>query len=324
MVNNVKKYVLKNEFLTVEFLNYGGTITSIILNEYEGRNLVSSYHNLDDLLADREFYINALVAPVAGRIAYATYNDGEKDVHLSKDRNNNHLHGGKAGLSFQLLNVDMKSDTEALLSLVVDHSEDGFVGTFDYKVLYKLEGNEFIIDYLCVPSEKTVLNMTSHLYFNLNGSPQKPVYNHDLYIKSSERMTIHPDNYPGNVVKIDRAAYDFNKIKNLGEVLQGEDEHIIKARGLDTPYMIEDDVILQTEDIRMTIKTDQECGVFYTANYFRDDMVLNNGDQGRPHASIAIELQDMPNGINVTKDSKYLYSPEKPYKQHTRYIFELR
>lgn len=325
MKTNLKEYTLKNKFLTVDFLNYGGTIKSIVMNEVDDkRNLVSSYDNLDDLLVDRDFYINALIAPVAGRIAYATYNDGDKDVHLSKDRNNNHLHGGKSGLSFQLLNVEMKSDTEAVLSLVVDHSEDGFVGTFDYKIIYKLIDNEFIIEYLCTPSEKTILNMTSHLYFNLNGSPQQPVHNHDLYIRSSKRMTIHPDNYPGNVIEIDRAAYDFNTMKNLGDVLNSDDEHIVKARGLDTPYDIEDDVILQVEDIKLTIKTDAECGVFYTANYFTEDMVLNNGNRGRQHASIAIETQDIPNAINVLKDDKYLFSPDRAYKQKTHYIFNMR
>ena len=325
MINKVEKYELHNEFLTVKFLNYGGTITSITANKVDAtRNLVASYDKLEDLLEDRDFYINSLVAPVAGRIAYAKYNDGDKDVHLSKDKNNNHLHGGKRGISFQLFNVDMKSETEALLTLNTDHSEDGFVGTFDYKVIYKLEDNDFSIEYLCVPSEKTILNMTSHLYFNLNGNPQEPVHNHDLYIKSNKRMTIHPDNYPGNVIEIDRAAYDFNELRNLGETLDSEDEHIVKAKGLDTPYLIEDDVILQVDDLKMTIKTDGECGVFYTANYFNEDMILNNGNRGRQHAAIAIETQDMPNGINVTKDHKYLFGPDRPYTQMTHYIFEER
>lgn len=167
--------------------------------------------------------------------------------------------------------------------------------------------------------------MTSHMYFNLSGDMETSINDHILQVDASKKLRLREDNCPVEVVEIPPGdVYDFKAGKPLKHLLESDNEEVVKALGLDVPYVIDGEIKLTDPNskVTLTINSDVDGVVFYTSNYFGDNLTLNKGRKGFAHSSIAIELLDMPNGINIVKDDTYVYGPNKPYTQNTTYTFK--
>lgn len=324
-LENLKEYTIENDYLKVSFLNYGGSITGVYLKKsHPTKNLVIAYQDKKDYFEDDFTFLNALVGPVAGRLEDASFVIDGKEYNITANDGVNNIHGGNTTTATQFFDVEQTAD-EAVLTLNMNHKEDGFVGDFAYKVVYKLEKDRLIIDFLVTPSEKTTLNMTSHMYFNLSGNMETSIEDHILQIDSSKKLRLREDNCPVEVVKISEDdAYDFKVAKPIRDLLESDNEEVKKALGLDVPYIIDGKIILKdlNTNISLTIESSVDAAVFYTSNYFGDNLSLNEGRKGYPYSSVAIELLEMPNGINIVKDDTYVYGPNRPYTQNTVYTFK--
>ena len=101
----VYEYTIENEVLKVTVLTYGGTISSIYYKEHGSMtNMVASFLNPQDYIDQGGPYLNALVGPFAGRIAYGRYED-QGTHQLSINNGAHHLHGGNHGISRQLFTI---------------------------------------------------------------------------------------------------------------------------------------------------------------------------------------------------------------------------
>ena len=66
--------------------------------------------------------------------------------------------------------------------------EEGYPGNLELQCIYKLDGNSFNIDYVAKTDKPTIINITNHSYFNLDGNQQVKYFLetcklHILYIK---------------------------------------------------------------------------------------------------------------------------------------------
>lgn len=179
-------------------LNFGAVITELKTSDRSGNmeNVVAAFPDIMDYERQQGPYLNAVVSPVAGRIAYGSYSM-ENTVHqLSINNGCHHLHGGTGGISRQLFHVE--EEEQALhFHLECRHDMDGFPqGTYRYDIWYRLSGNNLIIEYHGTPPQKSLMNMTSHRYFNLSGNLRESILQHDLRIDSVEKLKIHPDGHP--------------------------------------------------------------------------------------------------------------------------------
>ncbi len=325
---DIYAYTIKNEEIEVTALNYGASITSIKTKDRNGtfENVVAAYDHMQDYILKPGPYLNALVGPVAGRIAHGKYMLDEELQQLSINNGINHLHGGKSGISKKFFDV-MEKENGLEFFLETDHVEDGYKGTFVYKISYILEGNTLRIEYTCIPEEKTLLNMTSHMYFNLSGDMKRSVYDQYLMIPSTKKLKIHKDGYPCQIEEIEKeSAFDFQVSKNIKENFDKGSNEFHLTKGYDTPFLLDKGNTICLEDPvsqrKLSIITDQSCVVVYSANYFDDGMILNGNHKAYPFCAIALETQDMPNGINIAKEkSNQIFDREHPYHQTTRYVF---
>lgn len=329
----IYEYTLCNEYVEVSALNYGATITSIKTRDKNGEmaNILVSFDEVDSYFTEPDPYLNALVGPVAGRIAHGKYIVDGNTKQLSINSGDNHLHGGQTGISKQIFEVKKIEDEDAQIlrfSLVCNHDLDGFEGEYNYIIDYILEGNSFSIVSKCIPEKRTIINMTSHMYFNLSGDLKTSIENHGLLIPAKNKAIICEDGYPSAIEKIiEESAFDFSSSQSIGNNYRKGNKEFSITRAFDTAFLLECNspiILNDSESGRiLKIETDQRSVVVYTANYFDDKLILNHGKKGYPFCGVALETQDIPNGINIDAENQKVYDSNTPYIQKTTYTFDV-
>ena len=191
----VYSYELKNNNgIEVKIINYGATITSLKIPLKTGKiiDVVLGLDTLEDYIKSYEIggspYYGSTVGRYSGRINQGLFSLNNKVYQLDKNLNNHSLHGGKIGFSQKIW--ELKKFTDGInpsitLTYFSPNNEGGFPGDLNVELTYTLsENNELSIDYIATTSEDTIINLTNHSYFNLEG-PTETVANQDLYINSS-------------------------------------------------------------------------------------------------------------------------------------------
>lgn len=322
----VYEYTIENEVLKVTVLNYGGTISGIYYKEHGNMtNMVASFLNPQDYIDQGGPYLNALVGPFAGRIAYGRYED-QGTHQLSINNGAHHLHGGNHGISRQLFTISQPNSTSLKLHLETDHEADGYPqGTYLYDILYEIHQDTFTISYHATPPARSLLNMTSHLYFNLNGMKES-IRHHQLKLCSTRKCKIEKECHPSELYSIKKnGAYDFSTLRDIQSNLDKKDPEFLNTLYYDTPFLLDEGVITlydPSSQHRLDIITDESSVVVYTANWFDESLIFENGMTGAPLCCIALETQDVPNGINLVGYPHHqIADPTHPYTQTTHYRF---
>ena len=185
----VNEYIMSNPGgLAVSVLNYGCVIKNIFVPTKHGPVDVVVGH---DTFADYENDFNsssstccgAFVGRYANRIENAEFSVGGRKYQLEPNNGKNHLHG-----TFPRKIYDVKAFGDTLLLETESPAgEDGFPGNLKISVRYILtEDNALRMDYRVSSDADTILNLTNHTYFNLDGGGD--VLNQKLRIYASRYL----------------------------------------------------------------------------------------------------------------------------------------
>ena len=328
-------YTLKNEFLEVEVLNYGGIIKSIFASDKNGKkeNIVLSLPTIEDY-EKRSPYFGAIVGRNAGRIKDGILKIDGNEYILEKNSGNNSLHGGIENFSHKIWNVEEvieKDKASLVLTLKSPHLEEGFPGNVEVTVKYTLYKNEFWLDYKGLTDRKTYLNLTNHSYFNLSGIFSKDVKNQYLTLNSKEFLAVDEATLPVEIRKVENTPFDFRKSRLLNDVFKSDFEQVtIVNGGLDHPFILDEKVSPQIllEDREngrvLEVVTDQPAVVIYSGNYLYEVGELENKIKCEKYMGICFETQNYADAINFLPDKAVFTLPEKPYTQKTKYIFTVK
>ena len=290
---------LTNEFIEVEILPRGVTFKSFKLLR-DGINIITAYQNLDQY-QENAVYLGSCVGPLAGRTAQGMYG---LDLDINAD--GFHLHGGSKGISSQAFYVE-EIDQGAIFTLNSDQ--------IAYTITVTLEGHSLTIDFFAVPEFERPINMTNHMYFNLDGSDT--IDNHKIQVKASQVSLHNKDMYnDGNLIPVEGTVFDLKEERMLSQVLKGNHPQFEMTRHIDHSFLGQE-LVLTTKDKNLKVKGTMPAMHVYLANFFDESFKDEKGRLAKNHASIAIEAQYIPNDPNMP-----LYSKEKPYKESITYIVE--
>lgn len=321
-MSEIQTYILKNQFLEVHILNYGGIIDAIYCADQTGKreNVVLSFAHKEDYIKIPGPYLNALVGPVAGRISQGRYQGRQ----LSCNDGTNHLHGGFHGISSSFFDMTLKSDQLLEARLTRRHDEDGYRGIFQYYITYRLEEDRLILNYDVTCSEPNLLYLTSHLYFNLSGQLKRSVCDEKLYASFQQMMYIDASGAPGEIVNIAKdSPFNFENGQLIADVLHSAHPQFQITRGIDHPFFVNGEIRLEDElsGRCLKIRSDQPCAVIYSSNYLDDTMLFQNDVKGYPGLGLAIELQDYANGIHFgLGEERQHYTQQTSYQFYTKKI----
>jgi aldose 1-epimerase len=166
-------YVLKNHNgMEAAITNYGGRVVSLLVPDANGKmtDVVVGFNSVQAYENSTEPYFGATIGRFGNRIANGKFTLDGKQYELFKNNGPNTLHGGKKGFQAVVWDANQLNDSTLQLHYVSKDMEENFPGNLDVTVTYSLTGdNGFECEYKATTDKKTVVNLTNHAFFNLNG-----------------------------------------------------------------------------------------------------------------------------------------------------------
>jgi aldose 1-epimerase len=304
-------YTLQNIAGTsVEILNYGCIIRSLNFVDKNGKlgDIVMGYDSLEDQLA-RRGWSNSIVGRCVNRIMNGELFIKGKLYQLETmitAKGNMTMHGGVGGYGKKLWFPRFWEDAEGEKLTLYHHDlgEGGFPGEVDVWVTYVLTAkNEIKIKYKALPTEDTILNFSSHCYFNLAGHASGSVAEHIMQIDADFFTPVNEKGIPtGEILKVSDTVFDFNKPRKLKEGLESNDPQIKMQRGYDHNYCLKGTGFRKVAKVYdeksgrcMVIHTDLPGVQLYTSN----NDTTGTGYKGKAsydqYGAFCLETQFFPN-----------------------------
>ncbi|MEX6507391.1 aldose epimerase family protein [Jiella sp. M17.18] len=175
-------------------------------------------------------YFGATVGRFANRIGKGHLVVDGQTYDLAVNDPPNHLHGGPGGFSTRLWSVDERRPDGVTLSYTSADGEEHYPGTLRVTADFQLSGdaNELAISYQAESDRETVVNLSSHLYFNLAGAG--PVTSHQLGLAANHYLPIDDGTLPdGRILSVDDTLFDYRAGRSLDERPQPLDHNFCLA-----------------------------------------------------------------------------------------------
>lgn len=327
---DICEYILDNgNGLSACILNYGGIIRKLVFN---GTDVVRGFDTFEDYL-DNPTYYGAVIGRNSNRIENSEFYIGEKLYKLNANEGRNNLHGGVNGFDKKIWSVEMidGANPALVLSYVSPDGEEGFPGNVSVNVTYRLTGeNALEIRYEGVSDKDTVLNMTNHSYFNLNGHASGSIDGHKLTMHSDFYTPNNSECMPyGEVLKVHGTPFDFNVGTTFGERFGADFEQIKMFGGFDHNYILRDcgyrlaaELCGDITGIKMQVYTDRVGLQLYTSNN-ADARVCKDGAVYGKHTAVCLETQDIPNNLKYGHFPHSVLKNGEKYDAKTAYLFSV-
>lgn len=331
-------YVLRNTSgMEVCITNFGGRIVSIMVPDKDGKmkDVVLGFDSIQD-------YINvptdfgAAIGRYANRIGNGTFElDGVK-YDLPKNNFGHTLHGGPKGYQYALFDANQPDDKILELTYLSKDGEEGFPGNLTCKITYILsEDNAIQIKYEAETDKPTVVNMTNHSYFNLDGDPN---------VKNSDwLLTINGDSYTpvdstfmttGEILTVEGTDMDFRKPTTVGSRIDNYSFVQLKnGKGYDHNWVLNtkgdiSQVAATLESPKTGIVLDvytTEPGIqFYAGNFLDGTVKGKKGIVYQQRAAVCLETQKYPDTPNKKDWPSATLRPGEKYNSETIFKFSVK
>ncbi len=288
--------------MQLRITNFAATVMSLeVPNTYgELTNVVVGFDSLYDYVEKSKTkeskFLGASIGRYAGRISNEKIIVNGVDYPLYNE-NGVHLHGGRNGFDEKVWDIDHIDEDELSISLsyLSEHLEEGYPGNLRVKVIYRLTNdNELKITYQAISDQDTVVNLTNHTYYNLEGC--NTITNHVLKLNCSNYLEVDEKQLPTGVIKtVTDTKLDFllpRKLDNLEEKGSIDDTLIFDAE-----KEAKATISAQESKIKMEVYTNQPAVVVYTPEKF-PDWNFRKGVQYDKFPAICFETQNYPDAPN--------------------------
>ena len=338
-LNGVKvhTFTLSNKKgMKAEIIEKGATLEKLFVKDNSGNFIdVLSGHDTLEGHTERSDYQGVVVGQYANRIKGGKFSIDGTEYNLTKNDNGiTCLHGG-GEYSSAVWTGEETSDKALTFTYFSKDGTDGFPGNVKASVTYELTDNdELILTYNAVSDKKTVINLTNHAYFNLNGFDCGDILDHDLQINADYFTPIDETSIPLKMAEaVDNTPFDFRTSKKIGKDINNSDCSQIKnGNGYDHNFIINNfNGTLKTcaiakgdkSGITMEVKTTLPGVQFYTGN-FLNGTILGKEEKPLTHrCSFCLETQVFPDSPNHQNWCKCVYNKDEVYKSQTVFAFSL-
>ncbi|ADY53964.1 aldose 1-epimerase [Pseudopedobacter saltans DSM 12145] len=334
----VNLYTLKNENnASVVITNYGGRVISIVVPNKDGglTDVALGYDKLESYQVKGEAFFGAIIGRYGNRIGKGKFSLDGKTYQLELNDGSNSLHGGNNGFYAKVWDVEESTDNKLVLSYISADGEAGYPGTLNVKVTYTLEANNSLkIDYEATTDKKTVVNLTNHTYFNLNGEGDSTILDHELMISANAITPVDNTLIPtGELMPVEGTPFDFNKPTRIGDRIETDNEQLKFGKGYDHNWVLHKSKGLQTianvysakTGIQMDVITEEPGLQFYSGNFMTGAEHNGKGGKAYPFRSaFCLETQHFPDSPNHANFPSTVLKPGSTYKTTTVYKFSVR
>lgn len=336
-IGEVTLYRLTNaKGASVELSSLGAGITEVSVPDANGRieNVTLRYADPASWLADGPC-AGKTPGRFANRICKGKLQIDGITYDLPINNGPNHLHGGPEGFQNQIWESEQLPDGV----LFTYHSKDGEMGypgnlTAEVKYTWN-DDDELTINLSAKSDAKTVVNLTNHAYFNLDGADgadPASVLKHELKVSASYFLpgdeTLIPS---GEVAPVAGTPMDFTEYKELGQDIRKDFAPLKYGKGYDHCFCIDgpngemrEACVLRSPKSRrrLTVLTDQPGVQVYTGNWLSGSPENVAGRSYEDYEGVAMEAQGFPDSPSHASFPSPVVSPEAPYKRTIVYRFD--
>ncbi|AIV36679.1 MULTISPECIES: aldose epimerase family protein [Streptomyces] len=334
----VYRWSLENGGTRMKVLSYGGVVQSLEIPDRRGRyaNVSLGFDNLDDYVA-RSPHFGALIGRYGNRIAKGRFTLDGKEYQLSVNDGENSLHGGALGFDYRVWDVEpftRGSDTGLVLHYTSVDGEMGYPGTLKAKVTYTLtRRGDWRIDYEATTDKATVVNLTSHVYWNLAGEGSGTIEDHELSIAASRFTPTDAGLIPtGELARVSGTPFDFRRAKPIGRDIRDAHPQLVTAKGFDHNWVLDKGITDRPEHIAtlrdhasgrtLRIATDQPGLQFYSGNFLDGTLTGTGGSLYRQGDALCLETQHFPDSPNHPSFPSTVLRPGQTYRTSTVHSFD--
>lgn len=315
--------------LCAEILNYGGILTRLV---YNGTDVVLGWGNFDEYL-NNTGYLGATIGRNSNRIENSEFVLNDKIYKLYENDGRNNLHGGKEGFDKKIWNAECLDDEEPslVLTYLSPDGEEGFPGNAQIQVTYTITAdNALRIHYEGECDQDTVINMTNHSYFNVNGHKSGSIEDQSMWLASHFYTPNTQEIMPyGEILAVEGTPFDFTTESKIGERLAIEHEQIKMFGGYDHNFVLDGSgyrlvgfVKGDKSGITMEIYTDQPGVQLYVPCEFNPDRKYKDEAIYEHYGAICIETQAFPNGLMYSHFPNMIVKKGEKYDTVTTYKFK--
>lgn len=322
----IDSYELTNKSgMQLNVINYGATITGLkmplkngeIVDVVLGFDTLEAYINSFDL--ESAPYLGAAVGRFAGRIKDGTFSLNGKKYFLNKNNINHSLHGGNKNFSQKVWKFENSTEGKnpsITFSYFSPKNEENYPGDLSVELTYTLsEENELIIEYSANTTEDTVVNLTHHSYFNLDGH-QSDISEQELIVNSEKMLETTNENIPtGRFINVADSSFNFTNPQKCPSkidttfVLEKEDEFSVS-------------LFNKKNNLKMAVYTNQPgVHIYVGGNCFNAIKGKENADY-HSLSGICFETQNFPDAPNHEHFPNSVLKKEETYHHKTIYKFQ--
>ncbi len=319
-------YEMENDQLRVLVTSYGVTLIEIDMKDENQKktNVILGYETIDDYMAKSGTYFGALVGRVCNRLANGEYTLNGKHYHAAVNNGPNSLHGGLEGFSYK--NFDSKIEGDKLIfTYVSKDGEEGYPGTLTLHCTLELVDNTLRISYDAKSDADTLLNLTQHTYFNLNGM-EEDAGDHLMKISAIRHGLVDPDGLcMGKFREVEGTPLDFRDFAPVKQGFDQSDWNVKNANGIDHHFVLETGspaLILTDPKSGRTVEVETTLpGVqVYSANYV-ENHPGRDGKTYNQHWGVAVEPQMLPDSIHNQEHPDVILKKGEPFHEEILYRF---
>lgn len=327
----VKLFTLENNSgMTIKVMNYGATITSIIIRDKAGNptsvscgfDTLEAYFSEDYL--ENAPYFGCTVGRYCSQIKDATFKLNDVDYRLAKNCGNNNLHGGLAGFDKKIWDAKQFETNETVgvhFTLQSFDGEEGFPGNVFINLKMELTNeNEIRFNYHATTDKTTPLSFTNHSYFNLSGF-KNTVETHQVKVYSNKLQEM--DNSGAATGKILDVSDTINNLQSVQVIAEIQNalgdgfEHFYVFDNLETKLLKVAEVTEPETNRKLEVFSTEPCMLFYTGKYTSNKLQRNSNEKYGKFRGFCCETHRWQNGPNIPDSPNTFTSPEKPFESTT-------
>ncbi len=330
-------FILRNaNGYEVAVTNYGGAIVACMVPDKDGQivNVIQGHNSIDEVVNSEECFLSTLIGRWGNRINKGKFTLGGKEYSLALNDGPNHLHGGPTGYHAQVWDANQMDERTVALSLIDPYGHEGFSGELKIYVEYTwTDDNELKIDYLATTNKKTILNLTHHAFFSIQGiaNPTPTIDDIECEVNADFYLPIDATSIPtGEILKVEGTPFDFRTPKAIGPAMNADDEQIKNGSGIDHNYVLNKKEVgelsfaARIADPKsgrtMEVYTTEPGLQMYTGN-FQSNYAINTGCTAQRRSAVCFEAQHFPDSPNRAYFPPVVLNPGERYRQTTIYKF---
>ncbi len=329
-------FVLKNnQNMQVAVTNFGARIVSILVPCKNGKliDVIVGPDSLEGFLKSKEAFFGAIIGRFGNRISNGKFTINGNNYSLDKNIGSHHLHGGKNGFHNVVWEAHKVSDQLVEFKYLSKDNEEGYPGNLQVTVSYSLtDSNELKINYVATTEKPTIVNLTSHGFFNLNGCGSGKIDNHTIMINADGFTLVNADVITtGEIQKVEGTPFDFRNATRIGQRLEEEDIQLKYGSGYDHNFVLNKkqgqtmQLAAKTQGdltkIIMEVYTEEPGMQFYGGNFLQGVNKIKQGNTDNFRTAFCLETQHFPNSPNHSHFPSVLLNPGQVYSTSTSYKF---